>query len=156
MAFKERIEKTNDLTSWEGEIPVNYLYTYGIAGEKFFRNLMEKGTFLATKCGKCDVTYLPPRMYCERCFDELTNYTDVETIGEVHSFTVCHTDISGNKLNTPKVLAYVKIDGTDGGLIHELAVSPENAKIGMKVKADLKDSGSRKGGICDINSFKPA
>ena len=154
MAFNEKIEKTSDLTAMDGEIPVKYLYTFGIAGEKFFRTLKEKGTFLATKCDKCDVTYTPPRMYCERCFDELTNYTETGLKGEVHSFTVCHTDISGNKLASPRVMAYVTIDGTNGGIIHTLNVAPEKAKIGAKVEAKLKDQGKREGNINDITGFE--
>lgn len=155
MALKERISEASELTAWKGEIPVNYLYTYGIAGEKFFRGIMEKGTFLATKCNRCNISYVPPRMYCERCFDELNNYTDAGLKGEVHTYTVCHSDISGNKLDKPKILAFVRIDGTDGGLIHTLDVQPNNARIGMKVKAILKDAASRTGGIGDIEGFKP-
>lgn len=153
MAFNDKIEQTSELTAMDGEIPVNYLYTFGIAGEKFFRNLKDNGTFLATRCDKCDVTYTPARMYCQECFDELTNYTDVGVSGEVHSFTTCHTDISGNKLDTPRVMAYVTIDGTNGGIIHTLNCTQDKAKIGMKVKATLKDAGSREGNINDIIGF---
>lgn len=154
MSIKERNSRPSEHTAWEDGIPIHYLYTYGVAGEKFFRAIMEKETFLATKCNSCNVTYVPPRIYCERCMGELKDFIDVGTMGEVHSFTICHKDMSGKYLPKPKVLAYVKIDKTDGGIIHELDLSPDKAKIGLKVKAVFKSASSRKGGINDILHFK--
>lgn len=153
MTLKERITRASEATAWEGEIPVHYLYTYGIAGEKFFRGIMEKGTFLATQCKECGITYLPPRIYCERCFKELTDYVDVGLKGEVYSYTVCHHDLSGKRMDVPRVVAHVRIQGTDGGIIHYLDVLPQDARIGMKVEAVL--NGKKKGGIHDIKCFRP-
>jgi uncharacterized OB-fold protein len=154
MSLTEKITKTKELTAWEDGIPVHYLYTYGVAGEKFFRGISEKETFLAARCAACDTTYVPPRIYCEKCFAELKDYIDAGTAGEVHSFTVCHKDMSGNVLPKPKVIAFVKIDKTDGGIIHELDCAPEKAKIGMKVKALFKEKTGRTGGITDIICFR--
>lgn len=154
MSLEEKITKASELTAWEDGIPVHYLYTYGVAGEKFFRGIMEKETFLATKCSACNTTYVPPRIYCEKCFAELKDYSDVGTTGEVHSFTVCHKDMSGKTLPKPKVIVFVKIDNTNGGIVHELDCSPDKAKIGMKVKAVFKDKSSRTGGITDIVCFR--
>ena len=155
MSLKERNVRAAEQTAWDDGIPVHYLYTYGVGGEKFFRGIAEKETFLATRCNACNVTYMPPRIYCEHCMEGLNDFIDVGIAGEVHAFTVCHKDMSGNHLHKPKVVALVRIDKTDGGIIHELDVSPEKAKVGMKVKAVFKDKAKRTGGITDILHFKP-
>lgn len=141
---------------WEGEIPVHYLYTYGLAGEKFFREIKDRGTFVATKCDKCNVTYVPPRIYCERCFAELGNYKDVGTKGTVETYTICHESLEGKRLSKPEVIACVRIDGTDGGIVHRLAVNDRaKVKIGMKVEAVFADTAKRTGNISDILHFRP-
>jgi len=141
---------------WEGEIPVHYLYTFGLAGEKFFREIKDHGTFVGTHCDKCDVTYVPPRIYCERCFAELQNYKDVGTKGTVETYTVCHESLEGKRLSKPEIIACVRIDGTGGGLVHRLSgVEPSKIKIGMKVEAVLADSAKRTGTINDILHFRP-
>ena len=141
---------------WEGEIPVHYLYTYGLAGERFFREIKEKGTFIGTRCDKCNVTYVPPRIYCERCFTELNNFKDVGTKGSIETYTVCHESLEGKKLTQPEIIACVKIDGTDGGLVHRLSgVEPSKVKIGMKVEPVFVDPPKRTGAITDILHFRP-
>lgn len=142
---------------WEGEIPVHYLYTFGLAGEKFFREVKERGTFVGTRCEKCQVTYVPPRIYCERCFAELGQYIDVGTRGRVETFTVCHEAADGTRLAKPQIVACVRIDGTDGGLVHCLSgVKPGEVRIGMQVEAVLALPAKRTGGLGDILSFRPA
>ncbi len=141
---------------WDGEIPVHYLYTYGLAGEKFFRAVKEKGTFVATKCGKCNVTYVPPRIYCERCLAELGDYFDVGTKGVVETYTVLHESLEGKRLSRPEIVACVRIVGTDGGVIHRLSgVEPSAVKIGMKVEAIFAEPSKRTGSINDILHFRP-
>ena len=137
---------------WDGEIPVHYLYTYGIAGEKFFREIKDKGTFVATKCDKCNVTYVPPRIYCERCFAELKDYKDVGTKGTIETYTICSESLDGKRLPKPEIIACIRIDGTDGGLIHRLS---EPSKIGTKVEAVFAEPSKRTGSINDILYFRP-
>jgi uncharacterized OB-fold protein len=45
----------NAPASWKGELPVTNRYTYGLAGEKFFRTLKDEGRILGTHCPHCDV-----------------------------------------------------------------------------------------------------
>jgi uncharacterized OB-fold protein len=50
----------------------------------------------------------------------------------------------------------VKIDHTDGGLVHYLGdVKPDEVYIGMPVEAVFKPKKQRKGSILDIKYFKP-
>ncbi|UCH04671.1 MAG: Zn-ribbon domain-containing OB-fold protein [Candidatus Thorarchaeota archaeon] len=139
-----------------GDMEADYIYTPGVAGDKFFKALRDEGKLLATSCETCKITYLPPRMYCERCFSELDKWIEAESSGVVDSFTLVHEDRDGKKLPEPVLVAFIRIDNTDGGLIHKLGgVDLDAAKIGMTVKAVLKDKSKRTGGLTDIDHFAP-
>ena len=156
MGLAERHSKTSELTHWRGKIPVNYVYTTGRAGEKFFRGIIN-GQLLAAGCSSCGVVYLPPRTYCERCFARLEDsYVKVLPEGRVHTFTLCHKNLDGSYRTTPTLIAMVKIDQTDGGLVHYLGgVKPEEVYIGMSVEAVFRPKKQRRGSILDIKCFRP-
>jgi uncharacterized OB-fold protein len=141
-----------------GDMEADYIYTPGVAGDKFYRALRDEGKFLATRCEPCNITYLPPRMYCERCFNKLEeSWVEAEPTGVVDTFTLVTEDKDGQKLSEPILVAFVRIDKTNGGLIHKLGgVDLGSAKVGMKVKAVLKDKKDRVGGLLDIDHFAPA
>jgi uncharacterized OB-fold protein len=138
-------------THWHGDMEAQYIYTAGIAGERFFRELKDNGKLVGTHCANCDRTYVPPRMYCEKCFAELTEWRDVPLEGKVKAHTTVHVDIDDKTLDEPFVIGFVKIDGTRGGLVHYIK-APE-VKNGMRVKAVLKED--RVGSILDIEHFAP-
>ena len=140
--------------AWLGSLPVGNRYTYGIAGEKFFRKIKDEGKFYGTNCPKCNHLYVPAVLYCERCFSELTEWVDVGIEGEVHSYTFLYVDLDGNRVDVPLIVAFVKIG--DGGIIHLInEASMEEVKIGMKVVAVIKPISERIGSITDILYFKP-
>jgi len=157
MALVERLQKTTQVGYWEGEIPLEYIYTCGRAGEAFFRHLMKKGSFLGARCDACQKTYVPPRTYCEKCFNRLEDsYLDVGKRGTVHTFSVLHKNLDGSSKKEPTVMALIRLDGTDGGVIHYLGqIKPEEVQIGLPVEAVLKPTKERQGAITDIKYFKP-
>lgn len=157
MALQERLQNTTQVGYWTGEIPLEYVYTAGRAGEAFFRNLKEKGTFLAARCEKCDITYVPPRIYCEKCFARLEDsYVDVGADGVVHTFTVVFKNLDGSEKEKPAILAMINIEGTDGGLVHYVGdIEPDDVYIGLPVVPVLKPENERQGGITDILYFTP-
>ena len=157
MALTERLQDTTDVGFWTGEIPLEYVYTCGRAGEIFFRNLKDKGTFLGTRCERCDVNYVPPRIYCEKCFQRLeNNYKKVGSTGTVHTYTVLYKNLDGSSKKSPAILGLIRLDGTDGGMVHYLGdVDPSDVEIGLRVKAVLKPKKERIGSIHDIKFFKP-
>lgn len=156
MGLAERHRSTAELTHWRGQIPVNYVYTAGRAGERFFRALMQ-GKLAAARCNACGVTFLPARTYCERCFARIEdNVVEVSPKGRVHTYTVCYKRLDGTPSPTPVLLAVIEITGTDGALVHYLdKVKAEDIYIGMPVGAVLRPQKERKGSILDIKYFKP-
>ena len=131
-------------------------YTYGIAGERFFREIMDNGKLFGTRCRKCNLTYLPPRIYCERCFEELEEWCEIANKGEIYTYTVGWVDLDGSRLQEPVVLAFVKFGDAYGGLVHRVGeINIEEIKIGLPVEVVFKDKAERTGSILDIKYFKP-
>ena len=147
----KRDQHKSPTTSVRGDFPVTYHYTAGISGEKFFLGLKDQ-KFLANTCNSCNMTYLPPKMFCEDCFDELGDdtYKVIETTGEVFSFTEVFYDHRGDKLKVSYFLGLIKVDGSTTTFMHKLLMaSPE---IGMKVKVVWNNE--RVGSIMDIKGFE--
>jgi uncharacterized protein len=156
MTFLERTTDTRRLRHWEGNLEADYIYTSGLAGERFFVTLRDDGRLLAARCTVCGLDYLPPRIFCEDCFAELTDFVDVPKEGQVAAVTVAHIDRLGAPLATPEVWAFVTFRGIRGGLVHRLLMPPERAKAGVSVRPRLKPKKSRVGAITDIEGFEPA
>ncbi len=156
MALLEKVDKNIEARAWQGEIPIQGRYTYGLAGEKFFREIMQNGRLLGTRCPECDYTYVPPTLYCERCFAKLDEWVEVGPEGTVQSFTVLLVAPDGSLLEEPDILALIQLDGADSVLVHRLGkVELDELAIGMRVKAVFKPKKQREGSILDIVHFVP-
>ncbi|MBI2935969.1 MAG: Zn-ribbon domain-containing OB-fold protein [Chloroflexi bacterium] len=152
----QKPERPDPLAAWRGEAKTWGRYTYGIAGERFFRSLKDTGKLLGSRCSKCGVTYIPPRMYCERCFSQLNEWLEVSSRGTVRTFTILHYALDGSPLNPPAILALVALEGTEGGLVHRLGeIEPGQVYIGMPVRMVLKPKARRQGSMLDIRYFRP-
>ncbi|KKM09080.1 hypothetical protein LCGC14_1723160 [marine sediment metagenome] len=154
MGSTEHVERVTDLRAWPGDFPVSHLYTVGIAGERFLRELKDNGRFMGTRCGSCDHVYLPPSMFCPRCFAALDEWTEVGPQGTVRAVTTAHRGVDGRPPETPETLALIQLDGADGLLVHRIGGS-EGASIGDRVEAVLKDAAQREGSILDVRHFRP-
>jgi len=140
---------------WTGTMPITSRYTFGLAGERFFRTLAEEGKIMGTRCSKCDHIYVPATSFCERCLGKLDDWVDVGAIGQVHTFTLLYQNTDGTPRQTPEIVAFVRLG--DGGLVHKLGeVEPDAVAIGMQVAAVFKPIDERQGNILDIIYFRPA
>jgi len=138
-----------------GDWGVHYRYTYGVAGERFFRELKDHGHLVASKCPQCGRRFLPPSLYCEDCFVEMSEYAPVSGPGTVHSFTVVHESLEETCLAEPIVAAFVTFEGVTGGLLAPIkGVAPQQVAIGMKVQP-VVETARPTHSICDL-SWRPA
>ncbi|MGB9778414.1 MAG: Zn-ribbon domain-containing OB-fold protein [Candidatus Bathyarchaeales archaeon] len=151
----EKITNPFNARHWIGHMEADYVYTLGVAGERFFKEIKENGKIMGAKCPKCNITYVPPRMYCEKCFEKLEEWVDIGKKGVVHTFTIATIDINGEKLEKPTIYALIKFNGVHGGIIHKIGET-DTVYIGMEVEAVLKPPSERKASINDIAYFKPA
>ncbi len=156
MTILEKLENANQILQWSDSIPTKYLYSYGVAGERFFREIKNNGRLMAAKCKNCKLTYLPPRLYCEECFEKLQAWNPVKPEGEVNSYTIAYVNIDGTRLEEPATLAFIKFNGVKGGMIHKLGnVGKKRVQIGMKIKPRFKPKTKRTGSMSDIEYFEP-
>ena len=152
----EKLSDPNDIILVEGHVPIRHRYTPGVAGEVFFTALRDRGKFMASRCSGCSITYCPPRLFCERCFEgPLESDIEVGPEGTVESFSVGYTGVEGEPLEEPVTLALVRLDGADTVLVHFL-VDTDHLMIGQRVKPALLAKGQRKGSILDLRGFTPA
>jgi uncharacterized OB-fold protein len=151
----EKIARPDEVRRWRGGMPVRHRYTPGIGGDAFFTALRERGVLLGSRCTHCGFTYVPARVFCERCFSELSADTEVGAGGELVSFTIVFAGIEGEPLDRPGVLGAVRLDGADAVLIHRvLEPGEEPLEIGERLEVVVKPEAQRTGSIFDIEGFR--
>ncbi|MFB0561288.1 MAG: Zn-ribbon domain-containing OB-fold protein [Candidatus Lokiarchaeia archaeon] len=146
----------------------DYSRTAGYAIGTFLNGLKE-GKILGRKCNVCGRILVPPRLFCEWCFKDTDAWVEVADTGIVSTYSVSYITTDPKvRLEKPIISGVVWLDGTKletpssktvrhwGGFMHYFdEVTPENIKIGMKVKAVWEPPEKRKGSILDIKYFKP-
>ena len=139
-----------------GEVPIYHRYTLGVAGERFFKAFRDRRQILASPCPKCLDNLLPPKMYCERCFEETSDeWVELTGPGYVRSYTVLHRSLDEEDLDSPDVVAMIGWEGARGGLIHRIrGVSPDRISLHMAVEPVWEQE--RSGAMSDISHFRDA
>ena len=138
-----------------GVIQISYNWTAGKAGGRFFNELKENKKIMGTRCRQCGRVLVPPRIFCEECFVENMEWVEVEPKGTLTTFGESYISTDGKRLKEPWMLGIVKLNRSDGGLIHFIGEArPEDMKIGMPMEIVFKDK--REGNIMDILYFRPA
>jgi uncharacterized OB-fold protein len=138
-----------------GEMPVAFHYTPGVGNTAFLEALRSRGVFLGSRCDACELTYLPARIFCERCFAALEPAVECGPGGMLESFTVGHVGIDDQPLTEPVAVGLVRLDGADTVLMHRL-LGQDPWDIGMRVEAVVRPVAERTGSILDIEGFRPA
>jgi uncharacterized OB-fold protein len=140
-----------DARAWHGNIPMGHKYTMGVAGEEFYKRLRDKGEIVATLHEGNETPVLPPRLYDTDTFAPVDKWVKVGPGGEVDTFTVY------GEGKDQRVLALIRVDGADGGLVHWIGgCDADEVEIGMRVKAVVEPKKKRNGGLRDIRHFAPA
>lgn len=154
------LEKQTDPTSfmhWRGDMQADYLYTNGVAGDRFFKHLKKKNTFLASRCPQCKKVFMPPRMFCEDCFCDIPSkgWLEVPAKGTIRLWTVATINAHGEKLAAPRVIAFIDIDKTDSSMLGIVKTKNLDKDLyGQKVKAVLRPKSKREGTLKDILYFE--
>lgn len=136
----------------DGHVEVEYHWSAGIAGSKFFTELRDNGKIFGAKCPECKRVLVPPRIFCEECFVDTDEWVEVSTQGEILTFAESYFGLQGQRLEEPWYIGIIKLDGADGGLFHRIVKGESEIEIGGRVEAVLADE--RQGHIMDIVNFK--
>jgi uncharacterized OB-fold protein len=140
-------------TKIPGELSVSFRSTPGVGNTAFFEALRDRGELLGSRCENCGVTYLPARVFCERCLRELEPVVPCGPEGVLTSWTVARVDVDDGPLDEPVIYGLVRLDGADTVFLHRLIDLESDPEIGMRVRAVL--SPIRDGSIMDIDGFAP-
>jgi acetyl-CoA C-acetyltransferase len=140
----------------EEPLDLRYAWDPGEAMGAFLEG-MRDGRVLATVCSQCERTLVPPRKFCERCFRPTDTWTDVEAVGTVQTFSICHVRWDMVPLDPPELPAVIRLDdASQGGFLHTLGeVDPGRVTIDLAVEAVWKPLEHRSGSILDIAYFRP-
>ncbi|MEM2238197.1 MAG: Zn-ribbon domain-containing OB-fold protein [Candidatus Caldarchaeum sp.] len=129
-----------------------YEYPAGVAVSKFLNGLRQ-GKLIASRCGECKKSIIPPRAYCTSCLKPVVEYYEVEPVGEIVTYTVSHITMGDSSNVQPITWVFVKFNGVEGGLMHRL--NPDiKPSPGLKVR--LVFNQQRVGSILDIKYFGAA
>jgi uncharacterized OB-fold protein len=139
------------LTKIPGELAVSFRYTPGVGNTAFFEALRDRGVFLGSRCDPCGVTYVPARIFCERCLAELEPSVECGPEGELTSWTVARVDVDDRPLDEPVTYGLVRLDEGDTVFFHRLIDLGGEPEIGMRLRAVLATE--RTGSIFDVEGF---
>lgn len=136
-----------------GEINIRYQWPWGEAEERFFGTLKSEGVLTGARCKRCNRVMVPPRSFCEECFQHDIEYVRVPSTGVIRTFAESYLSLEGKFMPEPFVVGIVHLDGTDGGLFHHIKPGGQPLKIGTRVRAVIAEE--RQGSILDILYFEP-
>jgi len=134
-----------------------YTFDAGVALSRFLNELKD-GRIMGTKCHGCRRILMPPRMFCELCYQPVNEWVELRDKGRVRTFCVTRVRWDASRVDEPFFPMVVELDGGKGGtaLIHVIkGIEPSEVKVGLRVKALWKPAGERTGAITDIEHFIP-
>ncbi|MBD3214508.1 MAG: DNA-binding protein [Candidatus Lokiarchaeota archaeon] len=139
---------------YRGRIKVPYKHTAGDYVEKFMEGIGKDDKIMGVKCPKCGKVYVPPKMVCFECFEQMNEWVEVGKKGTVEGFTVITHSTDVMPLKPPFGYGIILLDGADTGFVHIInEAEPNKLRKGMRVEAVFKDKRQKK--ITDIEYFKP-
>ena len=142
-----------------GKWEIPFHYSAGRTASRFFRELRDHKKLLATRCSDCGKVYMPPRSFCEACFEPIDDWVELPETGTLEAYTIVMEKFGGFP-DPPYVLAFIKLDGADTSVAHflqgldlgDLETIKGQISTGMRVKVVFKDE--REGRMTDF-TFEP-
>lgn len=139
----------------DGKLALPYQYFAGRTGSRFLVSLRDEKKIKGVRCEKCNKVFIPPRSNCERCFSNISeNWVELKPTGTVTGYTVIRYAEPHQPVNSPYILALIKLDGSDTPITHIVkGISASQMKVGLRVKARFAKKTTST--IMDIECFRP-
>jgi uncharacterized OB-fold protein len=137
--------------------PVRLEYTVqaGKTLSRFLAGLVE-GRILGRRCAGCHKVYVPPRGACPTCALPAGDEVEVRDTGTVTTFCIVNVPFEGQTMKLPYVYASILLDGADIPLLHLVNAPADEARMGMRVRAEWAAPGDRKPTLESIQWFSPS
>ena len=112
----------------------------------FYQFLSEK-KLMASRCKKCQTTYLPPHPICIKCYGTDMEWVEMKGSGKLAAFTAISvgptcTIAEGHDRNNPYLAGIVKMDEGPKicGRIHGIdPKNPDRIKVGTPLKVEFTE-----------------
>lgn len=136
---------------------MRYRYAAGRYGSLFLAGLRD-GRILGSRCRRCALTLLPPRIACTQCFGRMEEVVELPLTGKLLAFTQVTfpflDPFTGVQRPIPYCYGMVQVDGTDNTFQYFLSEKdPSRLSIGQAVRAVFRPE--RKGEMADLAHFEP-
>ena len=152
---REPVKGREPVKSIVTPVRVEYVYTPGIASEKFLRGI-RRGRILGQACDACGRVYVPPRGACPRCAVPTSKEVELAHKGTIITFCVVRVPSENIQVSLPYCAANILLDGADipfTGLIQECRF--DEVRIGMRVEAVWKPESEWDYNLGNIAHFRP-
>jgi uncharacterized OB-fold protein len=133
-------------------VRLEYTVTAGVTLSRFLAGLVE-GRLLGRRCPGCKKVYVPPRGACPTCALPMGEEVPVADTGTVTTFCVVNVPFEGQTMKLPYVYASVLLDGSDIPMLHLINAPAEEARMGMRVRAEWVPAAERKPTLESIKWF---
>jgi uncharacterized OB-fold protein len=140
----------------KGGIHMPYTWTVGRVGSRFFVELRNHGRIMGSRCDKCSVVWVPPRLRCPKCFTEIRdeNWIEVGPEGTLRHFTIVRYSHPNQPKKPPFAYGIIFLDNANNGITHFVHTDEMDAlHSGIRVKPVMATE--REGKIMDIAYFSP-
>jgi acetyl-CoA C-acetyltransferase len=125
--------------SMPGRIPLDYAYTTGLGGKRFYTDLAE-GRLSATECPECGRALVPAAAFCELCLRTLDpdDVTEIDPAsGVIAAATLVFEDRYGHLLDDPVWVVQVEFPDAAGSLFGKIEAAPGTAiTAGARVRLE--------------------
>ena len=135
-----------------------YAYSAGRFLSRFLVALRDEAKILASRCGNCKESLVPPRLFCIKCRKRMEEIVEVGPGGVIETYSVINfpfiDPFTGVERPVPYGYGIIKIDGSTNTIPHFLDVSEhEKLHIGQRVEAVFEPREKRTGALTDIKHF---
>jgi len=149
------VEKNKEVFTIPGRWEIPFSYSAGQTATRFFKELRDNKKIMGTRCRRCGRVLMPPRSFCESCFEPIDEWVELAETGTLVAYTIVMEQFAGFP-QPPYVLGFVKLDGADTAVAHfiqglnldSLESIQKQVSIGMRVKAVFNEE--RQGRLTDF------
>jgi hypothetical protein len=145
---------TGPVKTLKAPVHLEFEVSAGRTLSRFLAALVE-GRILGMRCPDCRKVYMPPRGACPTCGVPLGDEVPVADTGTVTTFCVVNVPFEGQTMKLPYVYASVVLDGADVPLLHLIQMPAEEARMGLRVKAEWMKPEERRPTLESIRWFVP-
>lgn len=139
----------------KGRMSIQYDWSLGPHGAKFFEALRSEKRILGIRCPSCKGVLVPPLPVCGRCFRPMEEWVELPAEGVARGIVPYLLEVPGQRLKPPLLLAKIHLDGASSSFTHILkGVEVKSPPISIRVRAVWREK--RVGSLEDIDFFEPA